>query len=101
MVNTYTIMVDFFIRVMEIFTWLLEITEEAAEPYEDAKITWSARFEPQEDSEAGDSQRSESKKATTRLDIQKDDIQAVVPISKVTAFYFIKKWNGLKGQLSS
>lgn len=69
--------------VMEIFTWLLEITEEAAEPYEDAKITWSARFEPQEDNENGDNQRTESKKATTRLDIQKDDIQAVVPISKV------------------
>lgn len=69
---------------MEIFTWLLEITEEAAEPYEDAKIAWSARFEPQEDTENGDNQRTESKKATTRLDIQKDDIQAVVPISKVS-----------------
>lgn len=72
---------------MEIFTWLLEITKDAAEPYEDAKITWSARFEPQEDTDDGENQRTESKKATTRLDIQKDDIQAVVPISKVSYQY--------------
>lgn len=76
---------------MEIFTWLLEITEDAAEPYEDARIVWTARYEPQEDSENGENQRTESKKATTRLDIQKDDIQAVVPISKVRAeiLYFL------------
>lgn len=86
---------------MEIFTWLLEITEDAAEPYEDARIVWTARYEPQEDSENGENQRTESKKATTRLDIQKDDIQAVVPISKVRAgilnsFFFLYRVSQIK-----
>lgn len=70
---------------MELFTWLLEVTEDAAEPYEDVRVVWSARFEPaQDESVPSESHRENTRKATSRLDIQKDDIQAVVPISKVS-----------------
>ncbi|XP_017768079.1 PREDICTED: transmembrane protein 132D isoform X2 [Nicrophorus vespilloides] len=77
-------------EVFELFTWLVEITEDAAEPYEDAKIVWSARYEPHQDESAGggaaggtnEPHRMGGTKSATRLDIQKDDIQAVVPISK-------------------
>lgn len=82
----------YFYRVTELFTWMLEITEDATEQYDGARIVWSARFEPhQEDSETLETHRGEGKKTTTRFDIQKDDIQAVVPISKVSlklSFFF-------------
>ncbi|KAF5272875.1 hypothetical protein FQA39_LY18780 [Lamprigera yunnana] len=70
-------------EVVELFTWLIEVTEDAAELYEGARLVWSMKLEPhQEDGEPPESHRSDSRKSTTRLDIQKDDIQAVVPISK-------------------
>lgn len=71
---------------MELFTWLLEVTED--EIYEGARIVWTARFEPAQAEEQlfhASAQRSEGRKFTTRFEIQKDDIQAVVPISKVSA----------------
>ncbi|KAJ8913830.1 hypothetical protein NQ315_003739, partial [Exocentrus adspersus] len=70
-------------EITELFTWLLEITEDAAEVYDGAKIVWTVRFEPHlEESENADAHRTEGRKSTSRFDIQKDDIQAVVPISK-------------------
>lgn len=69
---------------MELFTWLVEVTEDATDQYDGARIVWSARFEPhQEDPENLETHRGEGRKTTTRFEIQKDDIQAVVPISKV------------------
>ncbi|XP_048519028.1 transmembrane protein 132E-like [Dendroctonus ponderosae] len=68
---------------VELFTWLLEVTED--EIYEGARIVWTARFEPAQLEEQlfhSSAQRSDSRKFTTRFEIQKDDIQAVVPISK-------------------
>ncbi|KRT83248.1 hypothetical protein AMK59_4705, partial [Oryctes borbonicus] len=78
-------------ELFELFTWLVEISEDAPEPYEDAKVVWTAKFEPPQDEASGtgvivggaiESHKSEGRKSTTKLDIQKDDIQAVVPISK-------------------
>ncbi|XP_076253606.1 transmembrane protein 132C dtn isoform X1 [Rhynchophorus ferrugineus] len=69
-------------EVMELFTWLLEITEDATDSYEGAKIVWTARFEPHQDDIEIESHRSEGRKSTVRFEIHKDDIQAVVPISK-------------------
>ncbi|KAJ8975395.1 hypothetical protein NQ317_008610 [Molorchus minor] len=68
---------------MELFTWLIEITEDATEVYDGARIVWSARFEPhQEEIDIAEVHKVEGRKSTSRFEIQKDDIQAVVPISK-------------------
>lgn len=71
---------------MELFTWLIEVGEDDSESYEGARIVWSARFEPHQDETdgSGEIHRTEGRKSTTRFDVQKDDIQAVVPISKVS-----------------
>ncbi|XP_074036217.1 transmembrane protein 132C dtn isoform X2 [Leptinotarsa decemlineata] len=70
-------------EVMELFTWLIEITEDATENYDGCRIVWSARYEPhQDDSDNMEMHRTEGRKSTSRFEIQKDDIQAVVPISK-------------------
>lgn len=79
--------------MLELFTWLVEVTEDAAELYEGARLVWSARFEPhQEEGAEPENHRTEGRKPTTRLDIQKDDIQAVVPISKVRFLTLIYKF---------
>lgn len=65
-----------FCRAIELFTWLAEISEDAAE-YDGAKIVWSVKFEPHQED-------TEGRKNFTKLDVEKDDIQAVVPISKVS-----------------
>lgn len=72
------------------FSWLLEVVEDSAELWDEGRIVWSVRYvlEGQErrahhlhkDQAAV---RDERKKITARLEIQKDDIQAVLPISKV------------------
>lgn len=69
----------------ELFSWLIEVGEEDPGAYEGARIVWTAKFEPhQDDSENIEIHRTEGRKSTTRFDVQKDDIQAVVPISKVS-----------------
>ncbi|KAF2903265.1 hypothetical protein ILUMI_02914, partial [Ignelater luminosus] len=70
-------------EVVELFTWLIEVSEDAAELYEGARVVWSMKLEPhQDEGDPSESHRNEGRKSTTRLDVQKDDIQAVVPISK-------------------
>nr|XP_008197339.1 PREDICTED: transmembrane protein 132B isoform X2 [Tribolium castaneum] len=70
-------------EVTELFTWLIEVGEDDSEPYEGARIVWTAKFEPhQDEADNGEVHRTEGRKSTTRFDVQKDDIQAVVPISK-------------------
>ncbi|XP_050310274.1 transmembrane protein 132E [Anthonomus grandis grandis] len=66
--------------VSELFTCLLEVAEE--EIIDAARIVWNARFEPHPDDSDQDTHREEGRKSITKFDIQKDDIQAVVPISK-------------------
>lgn len=78
-----------FHSVLELFTWLVEISEE---PEEEARIVWSARYEPHSEEPASQhnganvEHRQGGTKTTTKWDIQKDDIQAVVPISKVSVY---------------
>ncbi|XP_060527695.1 transmembrane protein 132C isoform X1 [Cylas formicarius] len=69
-------------EVVELFTWLLEITEDATESYDGARIVWNVRYEPHQGDTELEIHRSEGRKSSTRFEIQKDDIQAVVPISK-------------------
>ncbi|KAK9878658.1 hypothetical protein WA026_023108 [Henosepilachna vigintioctopunctata] len=71
------------IDTLELFTWLVEVSEDATELYEGTRIVWTARYEPHQDDQDGSgTHRTDGKKATTRFEVQKDDIQAVVPISK-------------------
>lgn len=70
-------------EVMELFSWLLEVADDATDTYEGARIVWTARFEPhQEDTDIEIHRGAEGRKSTVRFEIHKDDIQAVVPISK-------------------
>ncbi|XP_066247683.1 transmembrane protein 132E [Euwallacea similis] len=69
-------------EVMELFTWLLEVAEDGAEIYDGARVVWTARFEPHLEEGEIEIHRGEGRKSTTRFEVQKDDIQAVVPISK-------------------
>lgn len=73
--------------VIELFSWLLEITEDDTESYEGARVVWSIKFEPHTE-ETEEVHRTEGRKSTIRFDVQKDDIQAVVPISKVCKCLF-------------
>ncbi|XP_057654487.1 transmembrane protein 132E isoform X1 [Diorhabda carinulata] len=68
--------------VIELFSWLIEISEDATENYDGSKIVWSARYEPHQDQDIEGDNRKDIRKLITRFEIQKDDIQAVVPISK-------------------
>lgn len=86
----------------ELFSWLVEVIEGAEDLYEGAKMVWATRFEPHAPEShrsefhrmhsggnggsgggGGSSSSPETRKPTTKLEVQKDDIQAVVPISKV------------------
>lgn len=71
---------------MELFTWLLEVSEDGAENYDGARVVWTTKLDPHQ--EEGDIEvHREGRKSVTRFEIQKDDIQAVVPISKVSRVY--------------
>ena len=74
----------------EVFNWILEAAEEAGDDWDGGRVVWILRYviQPSADSSwmnkdpfanFGD----ERHKLTTRLEIQKDDIQAVLPIAKV------------------
>lgn len=72
-----------FSQAQEVFSWLFEVDEDAG--YHDSgRIVWQLRY-------ALDSSMTEqhdfddsNTKMTSRLDIQKDDVQAVLPIAKST-----------------
>lgn len=78
----------------EVFNWILEASEEAGDDLDRGRVVWILRYviQPSADpswmkkdpfSNFGD----ERHKLTTRLEIQKDDIQAVLPIAKVKINY--------------
>ncbi|XP_068082143.1 transmembrane protein 132E [Anabrus simplex] len=87
-------------RVEEVFTWLLEVAEDSSDLWDGGRIVWNVRYVLEgAEQPARSSGRSHShhgahrpmrdglveetrRKVTGRLEIQKDDIQAVLPISK-------------------
>lgn len=84
-------------RVEEVFSWLVEVVEDSADLWDEGRLVWSVRYvlegserirqhhspRVQKDSphRTVDDTRT---KITARFEIQKDDIQAVLPISKVS-----------------
>ena len=83
-------------RVVEVFSWLLEVANDTKEHWDGGRIVWSVsyvsdgpRMTMKEDGSVQEVRNHQPeeimrKKLIAKLDIQKDDIQAVLPISKVS-----------------
>lgn len=82
-------------RVEEVFSWLVEVVEDSADLWDEGRLVWSVRYvlEGSERTRQHHSLRAQKDsphrtvddtrtKITARFEIQKDDIQAVLPISK-------------------
>lgn len=88
------IFIDFsnhFHRPIEVFSWLLEVANDTKDHWEGARIVWSVKYvqdgpkakELAVSSEVMQPHEESRKKLIAKLEIQKDDIQSVLPISKV------------------
>lgn len=82
--NTLTNLVLYF-RIEEIFTWLLEVADDAKELIDGGKIVWSVNYvyESPKDSSLDTPSDDSKKRAIAKLEVNKDDIQAVLPMAKV------------------
>ncbi|CAL1289115.1 unnamed protein product [Larinioides sclopetarius] len=67
--------------VQEVFTWLFEV-EEGASYNDNGRITWQLRYMLDSSMAEQYDFDDDNAKITSRLDIQKDDVQAVLPIAK-------------------
>lgn len=77
----------------EVLTWLVEVGAEGEGDIEgtegeagrgSARLTWSARVSASAAVPVSTEEPPHEHRVNTRLDIEKDDIQAVLPISKVS-----------------
>lgn len=71
------------------FSWLLEVANDTKEHWDGARIVWSVSYVhdgPKSKDVSVEIQPHEEsrKKLIAKLEIQKDDIQSVLPISKVS-----------------
>lgn len=78
----------FFYRTEEVFSWLFEIADDAKEIGDGGKIVWSVMYlydtsklkdAPIDNAGLDDNKR----RLIAKLEINKDDIQAVLPMAKV------------------
>lgn len=76
-------------RIVEVFSWLLEVANDTKEHWDGARIVWSVSY-VHDGPKAKDMSvetilphEEHRKKLVAKLEIQKDDIQSVLPISKV------------------
>ncbi|XP_055585542.1 transmembrane protein 132E, partial [Uranotaenia lowii] len=76
-------------RIQEVFSWLLEVANDTKDHWDGGRIVWSVSYVhdgpkiKELSAEASNSPHEESrKKIVAKLEIQKDDIQAVLPIAK-------------------
>ncbi|KAL5274878.1 TMEM132E family protein [Megaselia abdita] len=75
-------------KVTEIFSWLLEVANDTRENWDGGKIVWSVNYvydgPKMRDSPESTGQTPEEsrRKLIAKLEINKDDIQAILPISK-------------------
>ena len=77
-----------FYRIVEVFSWLLEVANDTKEHWDGGRIVWSVSYvhdgPKNKDSSTEVVPHEETrKKLIAKLEIQKDDIQSVLPISKV------------------
>lgn len=97
--------------MVEVFSWLLEVANDTKEYWDGGKIVWSVSYVHDGPKlkdlsmEGANGPEETRKKLVAKLEIQKDDIQAVLPISKVhssilsynivltlTFFCFLQNW---------
>ncbi|XP_063707081.1 transmembrane protein 132E [Culicoides brevitarsis] len=76
-------------KIIEVFSWLIEVANDTKEHFDSGRIVWSVSYvhdgpKLKENPEIGEKREHEEprKKLIAKVDIQKDDIQAVLPISK-------------------
>ncbi|XP_039435014.1 transmembrane protein 132E [Culex pipiens pallens] len=76
-------------KIVEVFSWLLEVANDTKDHWDGGRIVWSVSYVhdgpkiKELSAEASSSPHEEGrKKIVAKLEIQKDDIQAVLPISK-------------------
>lgn len=74
----------------EIFSWLLEVANDTKEHQDSGRIIWSVSYVHDgpklRDMPAEDTGQDEHRKRLiAKVEIQKDDIQAVLPIAKVSS----------------
>ncbi|XP_075156682.1 transmembrane protein 132C dtn isoform X3 [Haematobia irritans] len=71
-------------RIEEIFTWLLEVAEDSKELIDGGKIVWSATYvyDNPRDTSIEVPPDDNKKRIIAKLEVNKDDIQAVLPMSK-------------------
>lgn len=74
----------------EVFNWILEAAEEASDDWDGGRVVWILRYVIQPSADTSWMNKDpfanfgdERHKLTTRLEVQKDEIEAVLPIAKV------------------
>lgn len=82
-------------RPQEIFNWLYIVESSDADIWEGGKLTWRVKYQyvQQQDQDSQDtdqevSNATDSSRIRYRLGIKKDDVQTVLPISKVDMLKF-------------
>ncbi|XP_001963408.3 transmembrane protein 132D [Drosophila ananassae] len=74
-------------EVLEIFSWLLEVAEDPNDIVDGGKIVWSVThvFDTPKDKDSGElvAPDDTKKRLIAKLEINKDDIQAVLPMAKI------------------
>ena len=93
---TSHIFICYFSDGEEVFNWILEAAEEAGDDWDGGRVVWILRYVIQPSADEKDASwlktdpfsnfSDERHKLTTRLEVQKDDIQAVLPIAKVNYY---------------
>lgn len=79
----------FSFRIVEVFSWLFEVANDTKEHWDGARVVWSVSYDSNVpktkdiSSEVILPHDEHRKKLVAKLEIQKDDIQSVLPISKV------------------
>lgn len=86
-------------RIVEVFSWLLEVANDTKEHWDGARIVWSVSYVHDGPKvkdlsvEAIQPHEEHRKKLVAKLEIQKDDIQSVLPISKVCIIHTLCKYS--------
>lgn len=73
-------------------SWLVEVVEDSADLWDEGRLVWSVRYVQEGRSHSRNQAENQRKKITTRIEVQKDDIQAVLPISKVNKVIECPYW---------
>ena len=81
-------------RPLELFNWLYAIDESEAEGWEGGLLVWHIKYQHLDpdklEEDINIANNTKSSRLRHRLDIKKDDVQIVLPISKVIILLFFQ-----------